>query len=150
MFIPYEEDILTEEQELDQYIIKIFQKIDTFGYNTNISWFSNLTENNLYKLWFYLEDIWNYRANLSNEEKNNIINHSVKPFSIFYKYKHKQINITNKVQLQNHILDDFDLFLSYSKNREYSNIGCLYILTSLSMVSIDCLQTMPWLNQIVF
>ena len=65
----FKEDILTEEQKLTQKIINIFQKIDNFGYNTNISWFSSLSLQNLKKFWINLEDIWNYRCNLSLMKK---------------------------------------------------------------------------------
>jgi hypothetical protein len=150
LFNNYELDILTEEQEITQNIIKIFQKIDSFGYNTDILWFSNLSYDSLYKLWFYLEDIWKFRANLSIEQKNNIINNSINPFNMYYKIKNKNKNKTiSKIDLQYYILDDFNIFLSSGKNKEYSNIGCLYVLTALSMVSPGCLQNMPWLNQIV-
>lgn len=147
LFKSYEKDILTIEQQNMQNIIKIFQKIDAFGYNTNITWFSTLSIIKLYKLWSHLEDIWNYRANLSKEQKNNIINNK-KPFIHFYKFnKYKNLE---KEQLQKYILEDFDLFLSNGINKDYSNIGCLYILTSLSLVSNECLISMPWLNQMFF
>ena len=146
LFTLFKEDILTNKQINTQYIIKIFQKIDSFGYNTNINWFTSLSSNKLYKLWSYLEDIWNYRANLSYEQKKNIINHSKKPFIEFYKFK--KYNYLHIEELQQYILNDFDLFLSYGINKDYTNIGCLYILTSLSYVSDECLSSMPWLNQI--
>lgn len=145
LFKNFNDDILTPEQENTQQIIKIFQKIDSFGYNTNILWFSELSIINLNKLWSYLEDIWNYRANLSFKEKNNIINSSIKPFLMYYKYKN---TFLDKKILQNYILDDFNIFISSGINKDFSNIGCLYILTALSMVSNNCLNSMPWLNQI--
>ena len=148
LFKLFEEEVLTDKQINIQNIIKIFQKIDKFGYNTDISWFSNLSINKLYKLWSYLEDIWNYRANLSTIQKKNIINHSIKPFLHYYKsFKYRNLQ---REELQKYILEDFDLFLSYGVNKEFSNIGCLYILTSLSLVSTDCLTSMPWLNQLFF
>ena len=146
LFQLFEEEILTKEQKNTQDIIKIFQKIDSFGYNTNITWFSNLTYNKLFKLWFNLEDIWNYRANLSEQQKKNIINISEKPFLNFYKFN-KYRNI-EKEELQQYILKDFDLLLSNGISKDFSNIGCLYILTALSSVSYECLTAMPWLNQI--
>lgn len=149
LFKDYQEDILTEQQKFTQNIIKTFQKIDNFGYNTNILWFTNLSNSLLYKLWHYLEDIWNYRANLSIQEKNNIISTTKQPFHIYNKIKNKN-KILSKIDLQNYILDDFNIFISSGKTKEYSNIGCLYVLTALSMVSNTCLQNMPWLNQILF
>lgn len=149
LYYDFKEDILTVEQENTQFIIKIFQKIDSFGYNTDISWFSNLSISQLNKLWFYLEDIWNFRANLSIQQKNNIINlnqnNSNKPFLMYYKFKNKNID---KLILQKYILSDFDIFISSGITDEFSNVGCLYVLTALSMVSQNCLNSMPWLNQL--
>jgi len=145
-FIPYEEDQLTEEQKLDQYIIKIFQKIDAFGYNTDIMWFKNLSFINLKKLWINLEDIWNYRCNLSQEQKFNIIKQDAnQPFKHF-KYIHN-FYLSNKKTLQNYILNDIDIFISSGIDSSFSNIGCLYVLTALSSVSHSCITAMPWLDQ---
>lgn len=145
-FSPYEDDILTEEQEFNQNIIKIFQKIDSFGYNTDINWFKNLSLLNLKKFWINLEDIWNYRSNLSNQQKNNIIRQNLQqPFHKF-KFIHS-FHLSNKKTLQNCILDDINIFISSGVDNSFSNIGCLYVLTALSAVSNSCLSAMPWLHQ---
>lgn len=143
--IEFEEDILSETQLFNQKVITIFQKIDNYGYNTSIEWFTNLSIYSLKKLWANLEDIWNYRSNLSHLEKNNIIqNVNLQPFSKF-KYINKNIE---KKYLQELILDDINIFLTSGINQHYSNIGCLYVLTALSYVSKDCIEAMPWLLQV--
>ena len=53
--------------------LKIFQKIDAFGYNTSIEWFTYLSSIQLRKLWINLEDIWNYRAFLDPITKSRIV-----------------------------------------------------------------------------
>ena len=151
--IDFEPEILSEEQIFNQNIIQIFQKIDTFGYNTSIEWFTKLTIFQLRKLWIQLEDIWNYRSNLSPNEKNNIIQKiKPQPFSKFKllntKYFYDVINkLVNKKKLQETILEDFNIFISSGINESSSNIGCLYVLTALAGVSNDCIQSMPWLQQ---
>lgn len=143
--IIFEEDILSEEQLFNQKIINIFQKIDSFGYNTSIEWFTQLSHYLLKKFWANLEDIWNYRSNLSVLDKNNIIQ-KIKP-QPFSKFKYINKNIEKKL-LQEYILDDINIFLISGKNSSFSNIGCLYVLTALSSVSKPCIETMPWLEQI--
>ena len=54
IFHEYLEETLTEEQTFNQYIIQIFQKIDKFGYNTSIEWFTKLSIFQLRKLWINL------------------------------------------------------------------------------------------------
>lgn len=156
LYTYYIEDKLTKKQEIKQYIIKIFQIIDSFGYNTDISWFTNLNFLKLEKLWYYLEDIWSFRANLSIEQKLSICNNiNNQPFKKLYQYKKNKNTLINNynndfyIDLQYKILDDFYILLTTGINKDSSNIGCLYILTSLSMVSPSCLENMPWLYQIV-
>jgi len=150
--IEFEPEILSEEQLFNQNIIQIFQKIDKFGYNTSIEWFTKLSIFQLRKLWINLEDIWNYRSNLSSNEKNNIIQLiKPQPFSKFKLLKTKYFyNIdksVNKKKLQQSILEDFNIFITSGINESSSNIGCLYVLTALASVSNECIQSMPWLHQ---
>ena len=87
LFNQYDSEKLTPEQEFNQYIIETFQKIDSFGYNTNVNWFKQLNYIQLKKMWVNLEDIWSYRSNLSIQEKNNIVIPSAKqPFLEFKIY----------------------------------------------------------------
>ena len=96
--IDFEPEILSEEQLFNQIIIKIFQKIDTFGYNTSIEWFTHLSIFQLRKLWVQLEDIWNYRSNLSLTEKNNIVQQiKSQPFSKFKLLNTKYFYDNNKL-----------------------------------------------------
>ena len=150
--IDFEPEILSDEQIFNQKIIKIFQKIDAFGYNTSIEWFTYLSSIQLRKLWINLEDIWNYRCNLSFNQKYNIIQKDKpQPFSKFKllqtKYFFNQNKMLDKKKLQETILDDINIFLTSGINADFCNTGCLYVLTAISSVSCDCLQAMPWLNQ---
>ena len=143
--ITFEKDILSEEQLFNQKIINIFQKIDSFGYNTSIEWFTQLSIYSLKKFWANLEDIWNYRSNLNYNQKDNIIQKNKKQPFLKFKYINKNININI---LQDYILDDINIFITSGKNNSFSNIGCLYVLTALSYVSKPCIESMPWLTQI--
>ena len=144
LFDYYSEEKLTPEQQFNQYITEIFQKIDSFGYNTNVNWFKKLSSLQLKKMWINLEDIWSYRSNLSIQEKNNIVIPTAKqPFQEF-----KKIYIyNNKEKLQKCILEDINILISNGIDNNYSNIGCLYVLTALSSVSNECLSSMSWLQQ---
>lgn len=140
----FEKDILTEEQQFKQRIIKIFQQIDSFEYNTNINWFINLELYNLKIFYYLLEDIWNWRAQLTNETKLNIIGNN----TIF-----NNINIIknshNKKYIQDIILNDIEILVSNGTNNEFKNLGSLYVLVALSNVSKECSNSMPWLNNII-
>ena len=150
--IEFEPEILSPEQLFNQKIIEIFQKMDSFGYNTSIEWFTELSIFHLRKMWIGLEDIWNYRSNLNMNDKNSIIQKTKpQPFSKFKlmntKYFYNQNKNLDKRKIQETILDDINIFITSGINKDSCNIGCLYVLTALSQVSKNCLEAMPWLAQ---
>ena len=62
---------LTEIKQIEMDILSLFQKIDSLGHYTNTKWFNDLNKKSLLKFISELYDIWNYRANLSRETKEN-------------------------------------------------------------------------------
>jgi len=140
--INFEEETLTEEQLFNDKVISIFQKIDNFNYNTNINWFINLNIYKLKQLWILLEDIWNWRANLTPNDKYKIIQTQ----QVFKNFKN--INkINNKNVLQNFILDDINILVSNGITRSDTSNGVIYVLMALSNISQDCGLAFPWLIQ---
>ena len=61
---------LTKQRELRA--MSIFQKIDEHGFITDASWFLNLNRHRLRGFLRELIDVWNYRAQISNETKLKI------------------------------------------------------------------------------
>jgi len=145
LYKDYEKDILTPEQEFIQKVIYIFQKIDKHNYNTDIHWFTKLPFIKLKNFWYELEDIWNFRANLSSQEKNNIVCINKKqPFTLI---KNTNYYIPSRIKLlQNVILDDINILVSSGIDNASQNLGCIYVLIALSKVSFKCLENMPWLQ----
>ena len=140
--IYYPNDNLTEEQLFNNKVINIFQKIDNFNYNTNINWFTKLDINKLKQYWILLEDIWNWRANLTKQEQYKIKQDKL----IFTNFKYIN-NINNLRKLQNYILDDIDILISNGITNSDTANGVLYVLIALSNISIECGNSMPWLLQ---
>jgi len=145
IIVNYPEDNLTEQQLFNNKVITTFQKIDQFNYNTNINWFTSLSFSNLKQFWILLEDIWNWRANLTNDDKYKIIQSNI-IFKFFYKLK----TINNLKILQNYILDDINILISNGITHSDTSNGILYVLIALSNISIDCGSSMPWLLQTNF
>lgn len=134
---------LTEEQKYTQKVIKIFQKIDDLNYITNITWFNNLNIYNLREFYKQLEDIWNYRANLTLDEKKKII----PDLNVFNLSVAKVFNIKSLSQLRSISLETIDKFISSGITKSDKSLGALYILSSLVIVSDECAQEMPFLVQ---
>ena len=140
--INYPDDNLTEEQLFNNKVINVFQKIDQFNYNTNINWFTKLTIDKLKQYWILLEDIWNWRANLTKQDQYKIIQNN----HIFVNFKNIN-NINNLRFLQNCILDDINILISNGITNSDTSNGILYVLIALSNVSNECGSSMPWLLQ---
>lgn len=140
------EDSKTINNNIDSKIFEIFLTIDSFGYNTSISWFSNLEKYNLILLIKELHDIWNYRANLSIKIKREISPPYGNPFISVDIYK---LNNYNTYQIKNFIYNIFDNLVNKGINHSSKSLGCLYILIALTIVSTDAAESMPWLFQSV-
>lgn len=139
---------LSREQLHKQKILNIFQKMDTLDViasGTKISWFSDLSMNQLKKLYNVLEDVWNYRSQLTQEQKIKIVpNNNV--FIHSKEYIHT-LNDENRTTLENIILDDMDKLISSGISVDEKKTGCYYILISLSEVNIKVVEDCPWLVQ---
>ena len=68
---------------LEMKILNLFQNMDSLGNYTNMSWFNNLNKNDLIRFFHELLDIWNYRANLSQNTKREICPPYGNPFKFF-------------------------------------------------------------------
>ena len=139
----YEEIQLTKQQKYNQKIISIFQKIDELKYHTNINWFNELNIYKLKDLYRQIEDIWNYRANLSQQQKMTIV-----PNKNIFSRPNKFINsITNIDTIRNILLNDIDDLISLGQTTDDRILGATYFLTGLVMVSKGCAESYPFLIQ---
>ena len=137
----------TIEQKFNQKVLSIFQKIDeldTYAGGTNIDWFLNLSRHQLRLYYKVLEDIWNYRSELSNSRKNQIVpNKKMFPISV-----HTVYNITEKNRLRKILLNEMEKLVSTSTRREDKILGSYYILIGLVEVSQEVAEALPWLVQV--
>lgn len=147
---PFETQKLTNEQQYNNRVLSIFQKIDLLdvaagGCDTN--WFNNLTVNGLKNMYKGLEDIWNYRADLSDDKKKEIV-----PERQMFKLKVQYIwnlpnNTKTKIFIRKILLDEIEALISSASNDESKKTGAYFVLTALTDVSIDCRNSFPWLVQ---
>lgn len=135
-------EIIQERKNNIKHItVDLFSEIEICGYDCNINWFLDLNIILLKKLYKILEDIWNYRANLSQEAKNNI----VPPNGIiFNKSMHYIDRLRNKRELQEIIINDVAKFKT-AVNHGDKVTGFMYFLMGLGHVSHQCYNTYPWL-----
>ena len=124
--------------------IDVFQKMDSLKLYTQIKWFIDLNLNQLKKLYFEIEDIWNYRAMLNPSQKLNYITNG-NAFLIQKSYIKKMLNIE---RLQTILLNEFNKFLTQGITDEDKTTAAYWILTGLTIVSPDAAYAMPNLVQV--
>jgi hypothetical protein len=135
-------DILSNKKKIELKTLDMFQKIDKFGHITNISWFINLSKVKLLLFIKELIDIWDYRAQITNETKKNIFPPTGNPFNNinFTILRYKKIEY-----IQEKILRLINRLITYGKNEEYCKLGALYILGAFTMVNTSAAIALPWL-----
>ena len=135
---------LSPENKMKDKALHVFQRIDILGNYTDVSWFLDLNIYQLKTLYREAEDIWNYRAqHLTPQIKRKHI-----PKNDAFRLKPYKINgMTDKLQIQNIILDEFMKFITEGETEEECKTGALWMLTALVKVSPAQSEVMGWLVQ---
>lgn len=147
----YNKIISIRRTELNTRIQNLFIEIDRLGNYTQASWFTGLTILCYPRLYRYLFDIWNFKAELDTHSKTQICsifdpfqNILETPISIFNN------NIDN-LTLQSHIklicVTVMENLIYTGINDEYCNIGVQYCLIALTKVSHGARVMLPWLYE---
>lgn len=131
------------------YLIKrkvtdVFQKMDELDQYTDVKWFNNLDIKQLKNYYRSLEDIWNYRAQLTQIKKNQIVNEGnicSTPINAVFRMK-------NLYDVQDLILNEIDRLITEGVTKDEKILGCMYVLTSFAEISTDAASSLPWLVQI--
>ena len=142
----YNNEKVSKEQKIKNEVVKVFQKIDeteSYAGGTNINWFLDLDIVKLKKFYKLLEDIWNYRAELSNFKKNLIVPNKIMfPVSVMGFH-----NINDKNRCRKILLEEMWKMVSSAVERENRVLGCYYVLIGLVDISPSCAEALPWLIQ---
>jgi hypothetical protein len=139
---------LSINKQAEMKILTLFQRIDSLGNYTNIKWFLELDKYGLIRFIRELVDIWNYRANLSQETKREIVPPRGNPFY------DEHINVNNLpqynfTQIRKYSIAIIDLMINKGINENSCLLGSYYVLCALTMVSSDAANTLPWLYEAV-
>jgi hypothetical protein len=137
---------LTPKQKKRDSVIRVFNIIDLLGYQTNIDWLLNMSNKELKKFYHLLEDIWNYRCDLTQQAKREIIpDEDINPLfnisvdSVFNLRKYDDILDINLKIIERLVSESYDLGCR--------SLGALYVLTALATISYEAGNTYPHLVQ---
>jgi hypothetical protein len=138
---------VSNAKTVEMRALSLFQNIDALGNYSSPEWFLTLNRNQLVKFLRELSDIWNYRAQLSNETKQNICPPTGDPFrNINLSYIMNEHDLLNIKKI---ILDVLEKFVNNGVDRDSKTLGAYYVLGALTLVNDSAASSLPWLFQSV-
>ena len=139
---------LTEEQRFSQFAIRVFQKFDELGQYTDTEWFTMLSLEQLKQFYHLANDMFDYRAQLTNEMKKNIVKNGL----IFHNFKStiSKFRIIHTRILQVEILCEMERVIDEAVDKEFKILGMNLILSALVEVSHRASLALPHLVQSTF
>ena len=127
-----------------QRFVDIFAQMEYSGYSCDVKWILDLNSIKLKRLYRELEDIWNYRANLSDETKRLIVPPHGRlcsmPVSDYY-------HCHNRLELRE-ILANEVYKICGANEPGNMNLGFMYFIIALGMVSRPCFMTHNWIMSV--
>lgn len=134
----------SQEKQVEMRAISLFQKIDDNGFITDANWFLKLNRSGLKRFLAELVDIWQYRAQITNETKRKINPSHGDPFFSFNinVLMHKCFEV-----LRNRILDIIEIFITKGEDSDARSLGTYYVLGALTTVCHDAAVSLPWLYE---
>ncbi len=139
---------LTEYQKFSQFVVRVFQKFDELGQYTDTEWFTMLSLEQLKHFYHLANDMFDYRAQLTDEMKKNIVKNGL----IFHNFKStlsKFRNVHIRI-LQVEILREMERVVDEGVDKEFKILGMNLILSALVEVSHRASLALPHLVQSTF
>ena len=140
------DDYKPPELTFENKIINIFSQIDELGNYSNSSWFMDLNLIQTKRFLYELFEIWSFRAQLTYERKVQICPPSGNPFlNVPTSAYMLTSNFHSLESLRKIGVDIMEKLIYRAHNDSDKSIGALYILSSLTLVSVDARNSLPWL-----
>jgi hypothetical protein len=126
--------------------ISLFHDMDILGNYTNVDWFLDLNQQAVVRFIMELNDIWSYRANLSETIKREICPTHNDIFRLIY-----TVNILEESLpiVQDIALSIIEIFVRSGINQDSRCLGTNYVLCALTLVNPAAAVALPWLFQSV-
>ena len=132
---------LSRKQTIKQKCIDLFCDIESTTMYCHPQWFLSLGIPYLKRLYRNLEDLWNYRLQISNEIKSRIC----PPNGLVFTNRVSEVNgFRDKYDLQNLLLNEVMKFQRAS-TLEDKKMGFTYFMIGMVSVSKECYETHPFL-----
>jgi hypothetical protein len=129
-----------DQLSLEQRITNLFIHIDSLGNYTNKEWLTQLTEDRRYYLVVKINQLWN---KISPALRQKICPH-ISPFSTgFFGISPAHISTEMIVKMA-------EVLVYSGIDSEHKQLGAMYFLSGLTLVSLNARNQMPWLYENYF
>ena len=140
---------VSPEKSLELRALTLFQNMDALGNYTNVQWFLTLNKKQLIKFVRELVDIWQYRANISNEMKRAICHPTGNPFQTLPNFNVLQ-TIDNLNDIRKPVLYVMERLVNSGINNDNKCLGAYYVLSALTLVNYDAATSLQWLYEAAY
>ena len=135
---------LSFKKKTELRAIKVFQNFDSMGFITDSNWVMRLSRNRVVRYLRELEDVWNYRTQITNEIKRTIL----PPNGVLFTGNISQMcSSKSDLFLKNLILDSIEKLTTNGINQEARYLGGFYALGTITIVSPSAANSLPWLYE---
>lgn len=135
---------LSFKKKTELRAIQVFQNFDHMGFVTDSNWIMRLSRSRIIRYLRELEDVWNYRTEISNEIKRNIL----PPNGVLFNYNLGQmIHSKSDLYLKNVILDCIEKLTTKGICSSSRSLGGFYALGTITIVSTTAANSLPWLYE---
>jgi hypothetical protein len=139
---------ITDKKSVELRTLTLFQNIDALGNYSDPQWFLELNRIQMIKFLRELIDIWNYRAPLTIQTKQEICPPYGNPFSTISTIH--LLNIMETVDdVRKAILICLEKMVTTGIDKDSKCLGAYYVLGALTLVNNDAATALPWLFQAV-
>ena len=149
-FVEHEDSKLTEDQIYKARVVNIFQTIDELDIvagGANPNWFLDLNFKKIKDFYRVIEDIWNYRAELTETRKSELVP-TRKILNINPKYIIGIKDVSEKISsVKNYLLNEMEEMITSSDNIDNRKTCALFILTAFTEINPQTAEALPWLVQ---
>jgi hypothetical protein len=122
-------------------VTDLFRSIEDLGYYTDPSWFLDLDRVGLQRLYIELADIWRHRAMLTPADHKRICPPEGKPFMLSV----IAVLNANKKAVEVYLMRTCKSLITSAAARADRQLGIMYVLGALSIVSSGARLAYPWL-----
>ena len=140
------EEINNSKKIIEIKSLELFQIMDSHGNYTDINWFRSLNKYQLIRFLTELLDIWQYRAQLTNNIKKDICYPYGNPFRFI---TINNINNLNLFSIQKNTLFIIEQFITKGINRDMCSLGTSFVLCAFTLVNQNAANALPWLYESV-